>query len=54
MQLTPREKDKLLVAEIFLTPETVFNLFSSGLATNLEPSDGEAPSRKTDTLTKGS
>ena len=46
--------DRLLVALIVFTPGTVLSLFSNGLATNLEPSDGDAPSKKTPTLTNGS
>ena len=37
-----------------LIPGTLLSLFSSGLAINLEASPGEAPSRNTETLTKGS
>ena len=33
------------------TPVIVFSLFSRGLAINLDVSLGEAPSRKTDTVT---
>ena len=39
---------------MLLTPVTVFNLFSKGLAINLEVSPGEAPSRNTDTEINGS
>ena len=35
-------------------PGTLLNLVSSGLAINLEASSGDAPSRKTETLTRGS
>ena len=35
-------------------PGTLLNLVSRGLAINLDASSGEAPSRKTETLTRGS
>ena len=38
---------------MLLRPGTEFNLFSSGLAINLDVSSGEAPSKKTATVTKG-
>ena len=37
-----------------MTPVIVFNLFSRGLAINLDVSLGDAPSRKTDTVINGS
>ena len=39
---------------MFFTPSTLLKLFSRGLAINREPSSGDAPSRKTETLIKGS
>ena len=38
---------------MLLRPGTEFNLFSSGLAINLDVSSGDAPSKKTATVTKG-
>ena len=38
---------------MLFTPVTFFNLFSRGLAINLDVSLGEAPSRNTDTVING-
>ena len=39
---------------MLFTPVIVFNLFSIGLAISLDVSLGDAPSRNTDTVMKGS
>ena len=43
-----------ILEDISSIPGTLLSLFSKGFAINLDASFGEAPSRKTETLTRGS
>ena len=45
---------RVLLEDISSIPGTLLSLFSNGFAINLDASFGEAPSRKTETLTNGS
>ena len=45
---------RVLLEDISSIPGTLLSLFSSSFAISLDASFGEAPSRKTETLTNGS